>query len=339
MFKQKIYKFNIIHIDGFNIAVEFVRRDLQGQKCKPDNKASISNLYIHDVDVDAFQDKRIVVCDPGKRDLLYIGRKKTDEELAMVPEHETEQQRNSRVMNQDKKYKWLRMTQMSWSWKSRMNEKQKRWAMKYTEVDYDRNQMIESNENALNYPHFSNFVVAKLRQVFLTIDFYSLDLSSIHKMQAFIHKQKTESWLLKNLVQQFGNPKDILIQMGDYGKQGSKNLKHQRPTRGIGWIQFLKRNRFEVLMINEAFTSAKCPVCFEKVATFLRVTNPRCYKRENTPVTTCHGLLACNSESCKFSNKGSTKLFDRNKLACLNMIAIAEARMSGNEMPQYLCSK
>ncbi|KAL0206548.1 hypothetical protein P9112_001855 [Eukaryota sp. TZLM1-RC] len=91
MFKQKSYKFNnIIHTDGFNIAVEFVRRDLQGQKCKPDNKASISDLYIHDVDVDAFQDKRIVVCDPGKRDLLYFGSKKTDEELAMVPEHETE---------------------------------------------------------------------------------------------------------------------------------------------------------------------------------------------------------------------------------------------------------
>ncbi|KAL0215754.1 hypothetical protein P9112_007938 [Eukaryota sp. TZLM1-RC] len=132
----------------------------------------------------------------------------------MVPEHETEQQRNSRVMNQDKKYKWLRMTQMSWSLKSRMNEKQKGWATKYTEVDYDRNQMIESNEmtiedantklsafaaNSATFIDFSNFVVAKLRQVFLTNDFYSLDLWSIHEMQAFIHKQKTESWLLKSL--------------------------------------------------------------------------------------------------------------------------------------------
>ncbi|KAL0215183.1 hypothetical protein P9112_007367 [Eukaryota sp. TZLM1-RC] len=120
-------------------------------------------------------------------------------------------------------------------------------------------------------------------------------------------------------------------------KKGSKNLKHHRPTRGIAWIQFLKRNGFEVLMINEVFTSAKCPVCFEKVATFLRVTNPRFYRREKTPVTTCHGLLACSSESCKLSNKGSTKLFNRNKLACLNMLAIAEARMSGDERPQYLC--
>ncbi|KAL0216062.1 hypothetical protein P9112_008246 [Eukaryota sp. TZLM1-RC] len=186
---------------------------------------------------------------------------------------------------------------------------------------------------------FFNFVVAKLRQVFLTIDFYSLDLWSIHKLQAFIHKQKTESWLLNSLVQQFGNPKDTLILMGDYGKKGSKNLKHQRATRGIGWIQFLKRNGFEVSMINEAFTSAKCPVCFEKVATFLRVTNPRFYRREKTPVPTCHSLSAFNSESCKLSNKGSTKLFNRNKLACLNMFAIAEARLSGNERPPYLCSR
>ncbi|KAL0218949.1 hypothetical protein P9112_004602 [Eukaryota sp. TZLM1-RC] len=199
-------------------------------------------------------------------------------------------------------------------------------------------QLIESNEmtiedantelsafaaNSATFIDFSNFVVAKLRHVFLTIDFYSLDLWSIHEMQAFIHKQKAEIWLLKNLVQQYGNQKDTLILMGDCGKSGSKNLKHHRPTRGIIWIQFLNRNGCEVLMINEAFTSAECPVCFEKVATFLTVTNPRLYKREMTPVTTCHGLLACNIESCKISNKGSTKLLNRNKLACLIMFANA----------------
>ncbi|KAL0216758.1 hypothetical protein P9112_008942 [Eukaryota sp. TZLM1-RC] len=105
----------------------------------------------------------------------------------MVPEHESEQQRNSRVMNQDKKYKWLRMTQMSWSLKSRMNEKQKRWATKCTEEYYDRNQMMVSIEttiedantelsafaaNSATFIDFSNFVDAKLRP----IDFYSHDL-------------------------------------------------------------------------------------------------------------------------------------------------------------------
>ncbi|KAL0215030.1 hypothetical protein P9112_007214 [Eukaryota sp. TZLM1-RC] len=189
-------------------------------------------------------------------------------------------------MNQDKKFKWLRMTQMSWSLKSRMNEKQKRWVIKYTEVDYDRNQMIKCNEmtiedantelsvfaaNSATFIDFSNFVVVKLQQAYLKIDFYSLDLWSIHKMQAFIHKQKTESWLLKKLVQQFGNPKDTLILMGHYGKKSSKNLKQQRPTPGSGWTQFLKMNGFEVLMINEAFNSAKCPVCFEKVATSFEI--------------------------------------------------------------------
>ncbi|KAL0214611.1 hypothetical protein P9112_006795 [Eukaryota sp. TZLM1-RC] len=238
MLKQESYEFNnIIHTYRLNIAVEFVRQHLQGQKCKPDNKASISDLYIDDVDVDTFQDKRIVVCDSGKRDLLYFGIKKTDQELAMVPEHETEQQRHSQLMNHIKKFKWLRMTKTSWSLKSKINEKQKRWATRYSEVDDDRNQMIETAmtienadtelssfaANSSAFIDFSNFVVAKLRQDFLTIDFYSFDLWSIHQMQAFIHKQKTESWLLKGLVQQFGNPKVTLILMG---KKGSKNLKY-----------------------------------------------------------------------------------------------------------------
>ncbi|KAL0207628.1 hypothetical protein P9112_012256 [Eukaryota sp. TZLM1-RC] len=51
MFKQKSYKFNnIIHINGYNIAVEFVRRNLEAQKSKPDNNASLSDLYIDDVE-------------------------------------------------------------------------------------------------------------------------------------------------------------------------------------------------------------------------------------------------------------------------------------------------
>ncbi|KAL0214873.1 hypothetical protein P9112_007057 [Eukaryota sp. TZLM1-RC] len=77
MFKQKIYKFNNnIHSDGFNIAVEFVRRDLRGQKCKPDNKTSIADSYIDYVHVDTFSGTRIVGCDPGKRELWYFGSKK-----------------------------------------------------------------------------------------------------------------------------------------------------------------------------------------------------------------------------------------------------------------------
>ncbi|KAL0225990.1 hypothetical protein P9112_013314 [Eukaryota sp. TZLM1-RC] len=127
--------------------------------------------------------------------------------------------------------------------------------------------------------------------------------------------------------------------MGDRGKKGSKNLKHQRPTRGIGWTQLLKRYRFEILMIDEAFTSAKCPVCFKKVATFLRVSNTGFDRREKSPITSCHGLLTCNSQSCKFSNQGSTKLFNRNKRAYLIVFPITEARMSGNEKPQYLCNR
>ncbi|KAL0223060.1 hypothetical protein P9112_002450 [Eukaryota sp. TZLM1-RC] len=73
MFKHRIYKFNnIIHTDGFNNAMKSVRWDLKGQKCKPDNKASVSDLYIEDIDLNTFQGKRIVVCDPGENVIYCI---------------------------------------------------------------------------------------------------------------------------------------------------------------------------------------------------------------------------------------------------------------------------
>ncbi|KAL0221162.1 hypothetical protein RCL1_001016 [Eukaryota sp. TZLM3-RCL] len=80
-------------------------------------------------------------------------------------------------------------------------------------------------------------------------------------MQRYVHRQKTEARLLNNLVSKFGNPENFIIIMGDFGMNGKAHLRHQRPTRGTGWYKFFRRFNFDLLLVDEAFTSSKCPLC------------------------------------------------------------------------------
>ncbi|KAL0209669.1 hypothetical protein RCL1_008507 [Eukaryota sp. TZLM3-RCL] len=170
-------------------------------------------------------------------------------------------------------------------------------------------------------------------------------------MQRFVHSQKCESFLLKSLISKFGNREEIVVAMGDQCGGGKKNLRHQRPTRGYRWNSFLKRNGYEVYLVNETLTSKRCPLCQNEVKNFLEVQNPRVYKQIKYPTTTCWGLLGCESDVCKADvrpvdpaevdpnrprHNYLRRFWNRNRLACLNMLNIADSVVNGQERPLYL---
>ncbi|KAL0213296.1 hypothetical protein RCL1_006922 [Eukaryota sp. TZLM3-RCL] len=70
-FKKPGYSFNnIIHTDGFNCSIEFVRNEKKvGKVFKADSaEFKIQEIYINDVDPQDIRGRKIVACDPGKRD-------------------------------------------------------------------------------------------------------------------------------------------------------------------------------------------------------------------------------------------------------------------------------
>ncbi|KAL0220299.1 hypothetical protein RCL1_000153 [Eukaryota sp. TZLM3-RCL] len=342
---------NIIHTDGFSVSVEFVRNDLVGLgHGKPDSTSlGESDIYITDIEREDLVNRTIVTCDPGKRDMLYFASRKP------IP-----LANNIRSFRHG--FNSHRLTMCEWTRVSRTHEKQMRQAKRVnlsqdplTQVTWTieewESELSEHRSNSCFFVLFLEFVVAKIRINFLTRAFYTARLWRIQKMQRFVHSQKCESFLLKSLISKFGNRDEIVVAMGDQCGGGKKNLRHQRPTRGYRWNSFLKRNGFEVYLVDETLTSKRCPLCQNEVKNFLEVQNPRVYKRIKSPIKTCWGLLGCESDVCKADVRPVgpvevdpnrprhyylRRFWNRNRLACLNMLNIVDSVVNGQERPLYL---
>ncbi|KAI7904973.1 uncharacterized protein BX663DRAFT_484320 [Cokeromyces recurvatus] len=93
------------------------------------------------------------------------------------------------------------------------------------------------------------------------------------------------------------------------------NIKYQEPTRNKGLISMLKKNDFEVYLIDEFRTSSFCPDCESSLENFKEIKNPRPYMRKETPTVICHMLLR--------------KLWNRDLAATLNFKKILISLRNG----------
>ncbi|KAJ2626313.1 hypothetical protein IW137_005974, partial [Coemansia sp. RSA 1287] len=73
--------------------------------------------------------------------------------------------------------------------------------------------------------------------------------------------------------------------------------RFHEPIHGKGWRKLLKRGGFTVYLIDEYLTSKACPNCEKRISTFLKVPNPRPFRRHIQPEVKCHGLLGCQSQT------------------------------------------
>ncbi|KAL0211880.1 hypothetical protein RCL1_005506 [Eukaryota sp. TZLM3-RCL] len=223
--------------------MEFVRNEKKvGKVFKADSaEFKVHEIYINDVDAQDIRGRKIVACDPGKRDLLYF--------TALKNHHTTDQASSN---NTD--YDSHSLTQMEWNLVSRIHEHQIHLARCQRHgIDFNNTPTRETiqqldavledfKSNSAFFDEFKEYVTAKLEIDTLTKDFYSSRLWRIQKMQRYVHRQKTEARLLNNLVSKFGIPENFIIIMGDFGMNGKANLRHQRNT---GWHKFFQRFNFD----------------------------------------------------------------------------------------------
>ncbi|KAL0227463.1 hypothetical protein RCL1_003607 [Eukaryota sp. TZLM3-RCL] len=338
-FKKKFHHFNnIIHTDGINLTIEFCRVDERGKPCigKGDTGELKDNEFYFTAEHNSLIDERnVVTCDPGKRDLLYFCSKKPHQPIFVVEEE-----------NETKKikdYEWLRLTYPEWTRVSRVHQKELLQCRQAFGIEEVESTLSQYRSNAATFNDFRNYVLEKTRVTETNDWFYQLDVWRIHKMQIFSHRQKVESKLKTSLIEKYATRaangrvlKKPVIMIGDFSKQGgsSINLKHNPPSRGSGWRKTLRKLGFPVFLLNEWGTSSRCPECHQEVKKFLQVPNPKPYRREETPTTLCHGLLECISNQCK--NGGERKYWNRNRLACINLLAVFNSITFGLERPNYL---
>ncbi|ORE02996.1 hypothetical protein BCV72DRAFT_233768 [Rhizopus microsporus var. microsporus] len=94
------------------------------------------------------------------------------------------------------------------------------------------------------------------------------------KFSSKLYYDQDDLMLMKKLKQKFGSNAILVLE----------------PTRNKGLIQMLKKNGFEVFLIDEFRTSPFCHLCEGRLENFKTVRNPRPYKRKARPIVLCHGL-------------------------------------------------
>jgi hypothetical protein len=150
-----------------------------------------------------------------------------------------------------------------------------------------------------------------------------------------IGKQRDMMFLSNLIRRKFGQ--QPLIILGD--KSTSRNRRFHAPTQGVGLRYQLYRLGFRVLLLDEYRTSSSCPVCFANI-------NKRCLKRQsprpwrrNFGEQWVHGLVECNSDTCKAECGYETKKWNRDLLAVSNFRRIWNAYINGQERPDDLKPK
>ena len=86
-------------------------------------------------------------------------------------------------------------------------------------------------------------------------------------MNKYINTQKSESKMVKNFKNKYGEPNETVIMYGDY--DGKDNIiKGKEPIVTKNLKRALRREGYEVYLINEYNTSALCHKCEHKTETF-----------------------------------------------------------------------
>ncbi|KAJ2125644.1 hypothetical protein IW147_000704 [Coemansia sp. RSA 720] len=120
--------------------------------------------------------------------------------------------------------------------------------------------------------------------------------ASLHRklrLLAYVNRKRADQLLVNCLRKRF--TPDAVFVMGNWGVPMTR---YHEPIRSKFWRTLLKRGGFTVYLINEHLTSSFCPICEERISTFLDVPNPRPWMRTKRPEVKCHGLLGCTSQTC-----------------------------------------
>ena len=194
-------------------------------------KKFIEFPYLEDLDnnqLEALNTNKWVVIDPGKRVLLYMKDR----------EGNTFRYSNKQHVDTTKRLKYQRLLQ---------NYRNKK------DISNIENELSNYNSKTCKYDAFKLFISNKNRLNNILLSKYQEDIFRKYKWYSYINKKKSETTLIRNIKQKYGN--DSILIMGDYSDKNCANkLKGKMSTPNLG----LKRKLgeyFTVYTLDEFRTS------------------------------------------------------------------------------------
>ena len=323
VFRKTDFSFHhMVSTDGVGVSVLFIRDDLVGKRLPSVKKGISRELYIDELnDYSSLQDKKIVGIDPGKEDLIYCVDDASKD--ANVFRYSQNQRRKETKM---KKYNNIILGMKT-------NKIQGEGTNKSV-IEYET-ELSNYNRKTLQIDKFKKYINEKNRINNLLFGFYAKHLFRKLKFGRHINIKRNEQQMIRNFRKMYGNPDEVVICIGDWEQR--QQMKYKEPTLGIGIRSLLRKNKYNVYLVDEFRTSCKCSNCDGGICEKYMVRkNPRPKKNKENPkkerkydeMRLVHGLLRCKS-GCGSWNR------DRNGSS--NIYKIAYQAIHNLERPSYLC--
>jgi hypothetical protein len=308
VFRKNDFSFHhMISTDGVGVSILFIRDDLVGKRLPNAKKGVSKELYIDELnDYSALRDKTIVGVDPGKEDLIYCVDDASKD--ANVFRYSQNQRRKETKM---KKYNNIILGMKT-------NKIQGKSVIEY------ETELSLYNRKTLCMDKFKSYITEKNRINHILFDFYSKHLFRKLKFGRHINIKRNEQKMISDFRKMYGNPENVVICIGDWEQR--KQMKYKEPTLGIGMRSLLRKNKYNVYLVDEFRSSCKCSKCDGGVCEKYMVRkNPRPNKDDMRLV---HGLLHC---------KNGCGEWNRDRNGSSNIYKIAYQAIYGLERPGYLC--
>ncbi|KNC97938.1 uncharacterized protein SPPG_06926 [Spizellomyces punctatus DAOM BR117] len=305
-----------ITTDGTSVSVYLKHPDADkygrrggGKKSAKTMEAEVKAVYVENNLPACRAAENIVVIDPNKRDILYC------------------QDSNGATMFRYTANQRCRETG------SRQFAKRREAMKKEAGID-----LIDSripSPKTMNLMDFMRYLLVRRADWDRRKEFYSHPAHTRWKWHSFINRQRSESDLISNMRDKFGN---FTVVMGDWSDAG-RTAKFQTSSKTKGWRILFRRNRINCFLIDEHKTSSVCPRCLASYNDFLEKDfkqrpHSRPWRRREGKVEDVHGLLGCTNPNCLQQDWTTMRYWNRDTLATCNMLTIVQSMLDGHGRPE-----
>lgn len=310
------YQFNfMIKTDAISVSALFIRLNENGQPMTKKNKqcrSEDSTKYIENVEfTEEMKKKKIITVDPGHSDLIYCGAKN---QLGYLETFRYTQ--NQRRLETGQK-KYMKITKKENN-KVKINNK----TVKEIESELS-NYTAKTND----YTKFKEYLKVKNRVNLTLCNHYQTEYFRKFKLNRFTNTQKSESKMINNFQNKFGNKEDVILVIGDYNKKD--HMKGLEPTICKRFRRLFRNAGYLVYLINEFRTSKLCNSCHEELDKFLSRKSNKPNDIKNGKIITVNGLLRHTDDkhNCEL-------IHNRDKNAVQNMLNIVEEIKKTGQRPE-----
>jgi hypothetical protein len=289
----------------------------KGKKCK----GTLNSSYIEDVKNINDINKKFVVADPNKADIIYCGSKNDDGELETF--RYTQNQRRLEIGT--KKYRKII---------HKVNTE--------TKIDNKTIKEIESslssfNSKTVNYNKFKEYIIEKNKVNNKLFNHYQQTFFRKFKLNTFTNTQKSEAKLINNFSNKYGKPENTIFVIGDHDT-GSYNMKGIEPIICKRIRRIFKNAGYETYLINEYCTSKICNHCHQELDKFLIRKSQKSKDIKKNKSILVNGLLRhqdVNSNEEQEHKQICGIYHNRDKNAVQNMISIIEELKNSGKRPLH----